>query len=260
MEQTYWLKQTLDNPLFPDLLWNRPENRIHAGKLLIIGGSSAGFKAPAEAYRHTVKAGIGTARILLPDSLRKTVGEVFLELGEYAPSTPSGSFSYKSFVELLMHSQWADGVLLSGNFGRNSETAQLLEYYINKYQGQLTITGDALDFFLDAPRSLMGRPNTLIVCTMAQIQKFAQSAKSPRPITSSLSMHNYVETLHNLETNGQCAYITSYNDQVFIAAEARISSTPVKKSALGLASAASVWWLQSPQKAFSAITTSILMY
>ena len=258
MEHTYWLKQTQDNPLFPDLLWNRPENRLHAGKLLIIGGSSAGFRAPADAYRYTVKAGIGTARILLPDSLRKTVGEVFLELGEYAPSTPSGSFSYKSFAELLMHSQWADGVLLAGDVGRNSETAQLLEYYSNKYHGQLTVTGDALDFFLDAPQSLLARDQTVLVCTTAQLQKLAQGAKSAKPIIASLSMQNFAETLQFLASIGQCAYVTTYNDQVFIAAENQITSTPLKKLELELAAAASVWHLQNPSKTLQALTTAIL--
>src|SRR3982750_3265194 len=100
MERTYWHKQTPEKPLFPDLLWSRPENRAHAGKLLIMGGNAHGFAAPAEAYAESEQAGIGAARVLLPDSLQKTVGRTFAA-GEYAPSTPSGSFSQKALAELL---------------------------------------------------------------------------------------------------------------------------------------------------------------
>src|SRR5882762_3047468 len=107
MTDTYWYKQTSEKPLYPDLLWSRPENKSQAGKLLIVGGNLHGFAAAGEAYTEAVKAGIGTARVLLPDSLQKTVGRVF-EAGEYAPSTPSGSFSRKALAELLDMSGWSD--------------------------------------------------------------------------------------------------------------------------------------------------------
>src|SRR3954462_7666379 len=113
MDRTYWHKQTPDKPLFPDLLWSRPENKRQAGKLLIVGGNTHGFAAAGEAYAEAIKAGIGTARVLLPDGLQKTVGRVF-EAGEYAPSTPSGSFGRQALAELLSLSRWADGTLLAG--------------------------------------------------------------------------------------------------------------------------------------------------
>src|SRR6185369_8603868 len=131
MDRDYWLRQEAGKPLFPELEWSRPENRSQAGKLLIIGGNLHGFAAPAEAYAEATKAGIGTARVLLPDAVQKIVGR-FLENGEFAPSTPSGSFSQKALNEWLIHSSWADGVLLAGDLGRNSETAIVLEKFLGK--------------------------------------------------------------------------------------------------------------------------------
>src|SRR6185312_2009701 len=96
-----------------------------------------------------------------------------LEAGEYAPSTPSGSFSQKALAELLSLSQWAEGVLLAGDLGRNSETAILLEQFSQKYAGQLTITQDALDYFTKSPKDLAQREDTLLVCSFAQLQKIA---------------------------------------------------------------------------------------
>src|SRR5882757_7834828 len=120
MEQTYWHKQAIDKPLFPELLWSRPENKSFAGKLLIIGGNAHGFAAPAEAYVAAEKAGIGTTRILLPDSLQKTVGKLFAP-AEFATSNPSGGFAQTSLAEALALSDWADGILVAGDTGRNSE-------------------------------------------------------------------------------------------------------------------------------------------
>ena len=68
--QDYWKKQTPDKPLFPDLLWSRPRNRAHAGKLLIVGGNAHGFAAAAEAYAEASKAGVGAAGVIIPDSLQ----------------------------------------------------------------------------------------------------------------------------------------------------------------------------------------------
>ncbi len=74
MEPTNWYKQVLGSQLFPDLQWSQPENRQHVGKLLMIGGNLHGFSAAASAYSEAVNAGIGTARVLLPDALRKRKG------------------------------------------------------------------------------------------------------------------------------------------------------------------------------------------
>lgn len=126
MNHEYWQKQTVDKPLFPDMLWSRPENKLYAGKLLIIGGNAYGFAAANEAYVEAGKAGIGVARMLLPDSLHKLLGKQFAA-GEFAPTTPSGSFSQRALAEALATANWADGVLLAGDLGRNSETAILIE-------------------------------------------------------------------------------------------------------------------------------------
>src|SRR2546421_5249379 len=118
MDRTYWHKQTAEQALFPDLLWSRPETKKFAGKLLIVGGNAHSFVAPATAYTESTAAGAGTARVLLPDHLQKTVGKLF-PAADFAASTPSGGFSQKALAELLELSNWSDGVLLAGDLGRN---------------------------------------------------------------------------------------------------------------------------------------------
>src|SRR5579884_1584050 len=152
MDREFWLKQGPDKPLFPDLIWSRPENKAFAGKLLVIGGNAHGFAAAADAYSEAVKTGAGSVRVLLPDVLMKTVSKLF-PAGEYVTSTPSGSFARQALSEILAASEWADASLLAGNFGHNSETAVLLEQYIEKCKGALIITHDGLDYFVRQPNS-----------------------------------------------------------------------------------------------------------
>src|SRR5665213_467989 len=158
MAVTYWHKQALDKPLFGELLWSQPENKNQAGKLLIIGGNAHGFRAPAEAYQESLNAGAGTVRVLLPSSLQKTVSKLFVE-ANFASSTPSGSFSRASLAEALDIAEWSDSVLLIGDTGHNSETAIMLESFINKYRGPLTLFGDCIDNLKQSMQLLLKRPD-----------------------------------------------------------------------------------------------------
>ncbi len=73
MDTAYWLKQQPDQPLFPDIAWQKPEQKALAGKLLILGGSAHGFAAVAQAYTDAGNAGVGQCRVVLPDALKKTI-------------------------------------------------------------------------------------------------------------------------------------------------------------------------------------------
>jgi NAD(P)H-hydrate repair Nnr-like enzyme with NAD(P)H-hydrate dehydratase domain len=257
----YWHRQTAETPLFPDLLWSRPENKAQGGKLLITGGNAHGFAAAGEAYAEASKAGVGTARVLLPDSLQKTVGKVF-EAGEYAPSTPSGSFAQQALAELLAMSEWADGVLLAGDLGRNSETAILLEQFICKYEGQLTLTKDAADYFTKAPQALLARDNTLLVLSFAQLQKLATSARFTSAFRFDMDFLRLVEALHEFTTRYQAAIIVKYLQNIFVAVGGQVSSTKLVEDQeiwrVKTAARASVWWLQNPSQTFEALTTSLV--
>jgi NAD(P)H-hydrate repair Nnr-like enzyme with NAD(P)H-hydrate dehydratase domain len=259
MENTNWLKQAQDKPLFADLMWSRPENRIHAGKILIVGGNKFAVTAPGMAYSAAQKAGIGTCRVLLPDATKRTVGKIFPE-AEFASSTPSGSFSREALAQLLELAEWADGVLLAGDFGRNSETAILLESFAQKYSGQITIAHDAVDYFLQKQSLIFTRKNTLTVADFGKLQKLAANNKPNPPIKHSMNMHQLVEILQEWKIN----LVTSHADQFVAAAEnAKVSTTKNSEESnwqIELAAYAATWWLQNPSKPFESYATAAFEY
>lgn len=260
MDRTYWQRQTAEQPLFPDLLWSRPENRAQAGKLLIVGGNVHGFSAAGEAYSQATNAGIGTARVLLPDSLRKTVGKVFAA-GEYAPSTPSGSFSQQALAELLDMSNWSDGVLVAGDLGRNSETAIFLEQFVTKYAGRLTLTKDAVDYFTKSPDILFIRPETLLVISFAQLQKLAISAHFSKAFTFDMDFLRLIDCLHEFTNIHQVHLVVKHLANIFVAVDGQVSSTKLDPEPetwrVKTAAHAATWWLQNPTKPFEAFTISL---
>jgi len=255
----YWHRQTADKPLFPDLIWSRPEHRSAAGKLLVIGGNAFGFAAPGTAFAEANKAGAGEVRVLLPDRLRQTVGAVLA--AEFAPSNPSGSFSQQAFAGLLAESAWADSVLLAGDIGRNAETAILLEKFVGQYRGQLTITKDAADYFTAAPLILLNRPETTLVVSFAQLQKLATNAHFSRVFTFSMDLVRLVEALHEFTVKYPTNIIVKHLQNIFVAVNGQVSTTKLDEDTdvwrVKTAAHAAVWWLQNPGKPFEALTTSL---
>ncbi|MGZ6004873.1 MAG: hypothetical protein ACXWLH_01850 [Candidatus Saccharimonadales bacterium] len=261
MANTFWHKQSADQPAFPDLLWSRPQSKQSAGKLLIIGGNIHSFAAVGQAYQQAAKAGIGKARVMLPDSLQKTVSKLLPE-ADFAASTPSGSFGQKALAEWLDVAAWADGVLIAGDLARNSETAIVLEKFTDKFNGQLTLTKDAVDYFTHMPGVVLARPQTLLVATMAQLQLLAGNSKSSQVFKFDSDLLQLVENLHTFTTQHQASIIIKHLDTIFAAAAGQVSTTKtdIKDEdswRLPTAASAAVWWLQNPTKTFEALTTAI---
>lgn len=260
MDRSYWQQQQKGRPLFPDMEWSRPEHRLAAGKLLIIGGNLHGFAAPAEAYAEAGRAGIGTCRVLLPSAIQKIVGQLLTD-GEYAPSTPSGSFSQKALSDVISFSSWADGVLVAGDLGHNSETAILLEKFLATSRAAITLAKDAVDYVVAAPGTAVGRENTLLVLSLSQLQRLSIATRFPQAVTFGMDLLHLAEWLHAFTTAHKAYVAVKHHDQLLVATNGRVSSTrlapdlPIWRVKVGAHTA--VWWLQNPNRPFEAITTAV---
>lgn len=102
----FWQIQKPGEPIFTDILWNKPERREQSGRLGIIGGNKLGFAGVAESYSTALKTGIGEARILLPDVLKKSIPTNITE-AHFAPSNLSGSLSRDALPNMRALAEWA---------------------------------------------------------------------------------------------------------------------------------------------------------
>lgn len=259
MDETYWVRQ-VGKPLFPEMEWSRPETRTQAGKLLIVGGNGYEFKAPANAYGDALEAGIGTATVLLPNSMQRVVSDIFPE-ARFAPSTLSGSLAQSALSQLLELASWADAVLLPGDISRNSETTVLVEKFLETYHGPVTLTKDAADLFVQQPHPILQRPDTLLVLAMGQLRRLGSEVRYPRAFTSEMGIVQLVEGLHEFTKRFGLHILTRHQNQYVVAVDGRISTTPfsIGRSVWRLTTAthASVWWLQNRSKPFEALTTAV---
>lgn len=262
MTDDFWLKQTATKPLFPDIEWNKPEQRSRAGRLGIIGGNKLGFAGVAAGYETALTTGVGEVRVVLPDALRQTIPKQITDT-VFAPSTPSGSLSKDALPEMQALGDWGQGILLIGDAGRNSETAIAYEQFIAKYDGPLTLTRDAIDLVKNDAHLLVERPETLIVGSFAQIQKLFQAVYYPKMLTFSMRLMNLTDTLHKFTITYPITIVTLHDDHILIAHGGRVVTqewdSPMRIWRGETAAKMAGYWLWTPKKPLEAITSSVFI-
>lgn len=260
MNFDFWHKQTAEKPLFPNIEWQRPEQKSLAGKLLIVGGNKLGFAAVAQAYSDALQAGVGECRVVLPDALKSAVDrQVFDCL--FVPSNPSGGMSKDALPTLHAGTSWADGLLLIGDTGRNSETAITLEALLAESTKPAIITRDAVDLLRAATPQLLQREHTVLIVTLAQLQKLFQAVYYPKTILFSMQLTTLVETLHKFTITYPSTLVVFHQNQLVVAKNGQVSTTPWDEPMLiwrgSVATKATVYAVQHPTKTFEALTASL---
>ncbi len=260
MQFDYWHKQTKGKALYSDIEWQRPETKSMAGKLLIVGGNKLGFAAVAQAYNDALAAGVGECRAVLPDALKPVIDKFALDC-VYVPTNISGGMNKDALTPLEASAAWADAVLLIGDAGRNSETAILFETFLQRSSKPALITRDAVDLLRSSTPTLLERPNTTFVLSLAQLQKMLQSVYYPKTILFSMQLTTLVETLHKFTISYPVTLVVFHQNQLVVAHDGNVSTTPWEEVMMiwrgSVAAKASVYWLQNLNRPFEAITTSI---
>jgi ADP-dependent NAD(P)H-hydrate dehydratase / NAD(P)H-hydrate epimerase len=255
---SYWQKQSSTKPLFPEIEWNKPEQRSHAGKLAIIGGNKLGFVAIRDAYEVASELGAGQIRAVLPDVLKRTIPPSVSDT-IFVPSNPSGGFSREALPEFQAACAWADLCLLIGDAGRNSETAMSLEALLES-DSRVVITRDAVDLLMPAMGRFVDRENTTFVISFAQLQKIFQSVYYPKIISFSMQLMQLVETLHKFTITYPVTIVTFHQNQLILARDGQVISQEFDQPMAiwrGItATRAATYLLWNPTKPLEAIAAS----
>ena len=258
---SYWRKQTPGQPLFPDIEWSKPEQRSHAGRLAVIGGNKLGFSGVAEAYSTALAAGVGEVRVLLPDVLRKTIPPSITD-AIFGSTNPSGSLARDALIEMRTIGEWATGVIMIGDAGRNSETAIVYEDFLQTYNGPLTLTRDAVDLIKNSSATIVERSNTLLVVSFAQLQKLFQSVYYPKILTFSMQLASLVEALHKFTITYPVSIMVLHKEYLVVAHDGNVTTTqwqnPMAIWRGSVATKATAYWLWNPNMPLEAATASLI--
>ncbi len=257
-----YVRQPLDQPpAFEEIEWERPQTIRQAGELLIVGGSPHGFASIGNSYSFATAAGAGRISVALPSALKAAVTGM-IENAVYLPSTISGSFSKKGLGELRAYANEAWLTLLAGDFGRNSETALLIEGLLVSFKGKLVVSKDAVDFAATSyPRQVLDNENLTLVCSLSQLQKILKTAGFSKNLTFNMSMEQIANFLHEVSQLVSSHIITVHHAHCFVASKGSLSITPLGFEEglwqTKVAAYTSVYWMQHESKPFKALTTGV---
>lgn len=261
MDTSYWQQQTNNKPLFPDIEWEKPEQRAQAGRLGIIGGNKLGFAGVAEAFSVAYGTGVGNSKVLLPDALKKSIPAAWADVA-LAPSTASGGLSKDALADVMALADWSSMLLLIGDAGRNSETAILYENLLRESTKPIVITRDAIDLVKNAPELLVSRENTALVLSFAQLQKLFQAVYYPKVLTFSMQLMQLVDALHKFTITYPIALAVLHKDTIAVAYGGQVTTTPWQSPMLiwrgNTAARAAVYWGWNTSQPLQTITASLL--
>lgn len=259
---SYWKQQTADKPLFPNLLWSKPEQKSQSGKLGLIGGNSLSFLAVANAYQSALKAGIGEVKTVLPDSLKKTLGGI--DNATFAPTNPSGGLANEALESLSALLAETDGLLLIGDAGKNHETQVLYESFLrqNTLGKPIILTRDAIDLTLGIMNEIITKPEVAIIASFSQLQKIFQSVYYPIILVHSMQTSKLVEALHKFTLTNPLTIAIFHDDQFLVAKNGEVVSTvfsqPTEIWQGSLPAKVSSWIIWNPLRPLEATITALV--
>ncbi|HUC19978.1 MAG TPA: hypothetical protein VMR98_00590 [Candidatus Polarisedimenticolaceae bacterium] len=246
-----------DSPLFPDILWNRPAMKSRGGRLLVLGGQTHQFNNLQATYEVAEAAGIGEVDIVMPDSLRATAGRS--GLGRFVPSSPSGSLGKAALGEILHLAGETDAVVIGANLTNNAETGMMIESLIRELDTRVIITEEAFEILQFHPELITGNPKALVVTTMRGLFDLANHHRMPIAIKPNAGVIGKLEILQQLASISKSQYLV-FDREVMVAAEDKLSLTPLQTSLASLPAAAigvaATFWVQQPGKLFQTLTTA----
>lgn len=245
-----------DEPLFPDILWNRPLVKNRGGRLLAIGGHSRGFAGISAVHQLAEAAGIGECLVAMPDSLTKLVGDApgIISL----PSSPSGSLGKAALGEILHTAADCDGLLLGLDLTNNSETAVLVESILDKAERPIMATEEALEVLPSSAKVVTDNPEAVVIGSLNAIINIANRNGLALQLRPEKQLIGRIEAVKQVADAGKCAYVI-LGREIIICDHGKVSVTPLRGDALAHPATQAVFapfWLQNKSKRFEALTTA----
>lgn len=219
---SYWQKQ--ESPLYPDLSWNIPEQR--KGNVIVIGGNSQNFSTPIRITEFLENEfPFNTVKLLLPDALRGKIP--ILNSIELLPSTASGSFAASE--RLRIFAEKSDATLVIGDLSKNSSTAVAIAKAIRPHEDPkpLILARDSVDLLASDAEDWLTRQNTIIIASMAQLQKIFRAIYYPRMIMLSQPLIPVLETLHKFTLSYPITIVTFHQENIIVANSGNITTTHI---------------------------------
>lgn len=246
-----------EQPLYPEVFWNRPTMKRRAGRLLIIGGHKHEFSLIQAIYQLAESAGIGECMAVMPDTIRKLIGEA--DFARFVPASQSGSLGKAATADILELAQDSDAVIIGANLTNNAETGVLIESLLGKLETPVVITEEAIEILKFKPDLITANPNVLVITTMPGLFALANHHKLPITIRPGGGVVGKIAILRQVMDISQCAYLI-FDQEIMagVGEEVTLTDLPQPLSQLpgAVIGVASTFWVQNLPKPLTGLTSA----
>lgn len=230
--------------------------RQRAGRLLLVGGHKGEFSLLQAIYQATEAAGIGECVAVMPDSLRKMVGEA--GFGRFVPASASGSIGKAALGELLHLGSDTDALIIGANLTNNAETAVVIESLITKLEQPVVVTEEAINILQFHPEMITSNPKALVVTTMPGLFALAGYHHMPIAIAPNRGVVGKIEILQQLAAISRCSFVV-FDSEILVQVGKDTSLTSLSQPLSSLPGmvigTAATFWIQHQTKAFAGLTS-----
>jgi NAD(P)H-hydrate repair Nnr-like enzyme with NAD(P)H-hydrate dehydratase domain len=256
MHSPSFVKQSQE-PLYPQILWNRPLSRHSAGRILLVGGHSGGFSVLQAFYQLALAGGIGQCQLVLPDSLRPILAGTPDSI--FVPSGPSGSLAKAALAAVLDLAHDFDTCVIGPDLSQNSETTVLVESLLEHLERPVVLVGDGLVVGRHQPARLMDKAGRLIIATPKEVLDLAGKRDLALPIKYADSALNKLAIMETVSRHSRADWVM-VGRELITASKGQLSLTNTVSEMdffqPTIAALAAVFWTQQPGKPFEALTTA----
>lgn len=231
--------------------------KSRSGRLLIVGGQKNEFSLVQAIYQGAESAGIGECLAVMPDTLRRLIGET--GFARFAPASQSGSLGKAAQGAILELARDCDGLVIGGNLTNNSETAVMIESLMRNLDMPVVVTEEAVEVLKFDPTLITGNPNALVVVTMGGLFALANHHNMPIAIRRGGGVLSKIELLRQLMSISRSKFVI-FGNEILIGVADEVSLTPLQpglpKFPGLIIGAVATLWLQNLAKPFIGLTSA----
>lgn len=216
-----------------------------------MGGHRDGFAELQKLYQGFEDAQVAECRLALPDKLSKLVGS--LEYVNLVASTPSGSIARDALAELIYLANESDLVSIGPDLSNNSETTLTMQRLISETRASIVIPLQSTEQLLPEAGEWADKENVLLFLSHKQLYKLASKLAVDTTIPLTPNLDAIAEISACVSKEYAPNLVVTYDDQLIIAVNGRVSTTKTAKIDTGLLA---TFWLQNSTKKYEALTSA----
>lgn len=202
--------QQADKLLFPEVIFNKPINKLASPRIMILGGSGNKLNNISLCYE-SIANSYSNATLVLPKILSTSLD---IPDAIYLSSNPTGSILKENLDKLIELSSDCNFLIIGVDLYLGSEAQIVIEKLLHDTLVPCLVTDEVTKLFLLNPEILKKRKNLVLFTNTENLIKLANKLGIAINIQPSRGVYNKTDLIKKILANINCSIICYDSDQI----------------------------------------------